>query len=154
MPIDHLPPRLRSPATRLRGFLMTDAGVMIILGGMMLLRGISYIDVGAEQLYHPADIALPLVIPGSIWTLTGVWLLVASRWQATAFGRAALATGVSVLALWGGLFLFSPPAAFSQRGVLYLGLAAMVIWAVWRGKRGEIRVREEYVDARRDHAGQ
>lgn len=143
MPIDHLPTRWRPPLERLRGVMMSDAGVMIILGTIMLIRGVSYIDVGEEHLYHPADLVLPAVIPGVLWAATGGWLLLAAHWQATAFGRAALATGVAVLALWGGLFLFSPPAAFSQRGVLYIGLAAVVIWAVWRGKRGEIRVREE-----------
>lgn len=146
MPIDYLPMRVRPPLEWLRCVLMTDAGVMLILGTIMLIRGISYIDVGAERLYHPVDILLPIIIPGAVWTATGAWLVIAARWQATAFGRAALATGVAVLALWGGLFLFSPPAAFSQRGVLYIGLAVVIIWAVWRGKRGEIRVREERAD--------
>lgn len=146
MPIDHLPGRWRPPLERARAVFMTDAGVMLILGVIMLIRGLSYADVGQEVLYHPGDASLPAVIPALVWGGTGLWLIIAARWQATAFGRAALATSVAVLALWGGLFLFSPPAAFSQRGVLYLGMAGVIIWAVWRGRRGEIRVREEHAD--------
>lgn len=141
MPIDHLPVRLRSPAEKARDLLMTDAGVMIILGIALIIRGASYYALGTHILVNPLDLYLPTWVVAGWWITVGAALLGASRWQATMVGRLVLTLGVATLTLWGSLFLFAPPAAFAQRGIIYLALAAVVIWAVWRGRRGEIRVR-------------
>lgn len=142
MPIDHLPDRWRHKAECLRGVVMSDAGVMIILGVAMIIRGVSYMDLGSVVLYHPIDLFFPLWVDIALWTGMGVILLIASCWHSSSFGRAALSIATALLAMWGLLFLMAPPAQFAQRGIMYLAIAAVVIWAVWRGKRGEIRVRE------------
>lgn len=142
MPIDRLPARWQPPAECLRRVLMSDAGVMIILGVAMIVRGVSYFDLGSVVLFHPVDLFFPLWVDASMWTGMGILLLIAARWHNRSFGRAILASSTGLLALWGLLFLFSPPAQFAQRGIMYLCIAAIVIWAVWRGRRGEIRVRE------------
>lgn len=141
MLIDHLPPRLRPPVERVRDVVMTDAGVMIILGIALIVRGGSYYALGTHILVNPLDLYLPMWVVAGWWIGVGVSLLGAARWQATMVGRLVLTLGVATLALWGSLFLFAPPAAFAQRGIIYLALAAVIVWAVWRGRRGEIRVR-------------
>ncbi|MCS5479852.1 hypothetical protein NYP18_09285 [Corynebacterium sp. YIM 101645] len=146
MPIERLPARLRPPLERLRCILMTDAGVMWILGVAMIVRGVSYFDLGSVVLFHPVDRFFPIWVDAAMWIGVGSTLLVASRWHATRFGRMTLAASTGLIAMWGLLFLFSPPAQFAQRGVMYLAIAAIVIWSIWRGKRGEIRVREGAAD--------
>lgn len=142
MPIDHLPPRFRSPAEKLRGFLLTDATVMLILGVAMIARGLSYRDLGSVVLFHPMDVSLPLWVDSALWTGVGVVLVVGARWHECRIARLALSAATGLLTLWGLLFLFAPPAQFAQRGVIYLALALITLWAVWRGRRGEIRVLE------------
>lgn len=142
MPIDHLPPRLRSPAERIRAFLITDAGVMIILGISMMARGLSYLSLGQHVLVNPIDTHIPIYLLSVWWTGIGGALILTSWWQASLASRILLMIGVSTLAAWGSLFIFAPPAAFSQRGIIYIALAAVVVWSVWRGRRGEIRMRE------------
>lgn len=146
MPIDHLPARLQRPAERVRCILMTDAGVMIILGVAMIVRGLSYFNLGSVVLFHPVDLFFPIWVDAILWIGTGTTLLVASRWHNRAFGRLTLSASTGLITLWGLLFLMAPPSQFAQRGIMYLAIAAITIWAVWRGKRGEIRVREGVTD--------
>lgn len=146
MPIERLPVRLRPPLERLRRILMSDAGVMWILGVAMIIRGISYFDLGSVVLFHPVDLLFPIWVDAALWIGVGTTLLVASRWHRSLFGRMTLAASTGFIALWGFLFLFAPPAQFAQRGIMYLAIAAIVIWSVWRGKRGEIRIREGGAD--------
>lgn len=146
MPIDHFPARWQPPLERLRCILMSDAGVMIILGVAMITRGVSYFNLGSVILFHPVDLLLPIWIDATMWIGLGSTLLVASRWHSSQFGRITLAVSTGLIAMWGLLFLFAPPAQFAQRGIMYLAIAAIVIWSVWRGKRGEIRIREGAAD--------
>ncbi|EEW50411.1 hypothetical protein HMPREF0290_0859 [Corynebacterium efficiens YS-314] len=125
--------------------MMTDAGVMLILGVTMIIRGISYWSLGAHVLVNPLDTSLPSAMTSGWWISVGVALVVASKWQATAPARVILMLGIGTLAAWGSLFLFAPPAAFAQRGIVYLALATVIVWSVWRGRRGEVRVRTEAV---------
>lgn len=115
---------------------------MLILGVALIVRGVSYYFLGAHILVNPLDLYLPTWLVSGWWITVGSALVVTSKWQATPVGRIVLTIGVATLAAWGSLFLFSPPAAFAQRGIIYLALAAVIIWSVWRGRRGEIRVRE------------
>lgn len=140
MPIDHLPRHWQPPLERLRAVLLTDAGAMMILGAAILTRGISYRDLGTVVLFHPLDVALPLWVDSALWTSVGVVLLVAAPWHARWFGRLALSAATGLLTLWGLLFILAPPAQFTQRGVMYIALGLVTLWAVWRGRRGEIRV--------------
>lgn len=142
MPIDRLPTRWRTPAERLRAILLTDAGVMIILGLVFIVRGASYWSLGQSVLVHPADVLVPDPVMSAVWITLGVLLVGLSPWHTSRAGRGMLGVATATLAFWGSLFIFSPPAAFTQRGIIYLGLAGIAIWAVWRGRRGEIRVTE------------
>ena len=143
MPIEHLPPVTRPWAERLRDWLLTDAGLMLILGVMMIVRGVAYSNLGQEGLYHPADVFMPRWVAAGVWLGVGSSLLVSSVRQSSLLARVSLSAAVATLALWGMIFMLAPPAAFSQRGIVYLSFAMLVLWASWRGRRGEIRIREE-----------
>lgn len=115
---------------------------MMILGVAMITRGLSYFDLGSVVLFHPVDLMFPIWVDATLWVGVGLVLIIAARWHSTMLGRMTLAASTGLIALWGFLFLFSPPAQFAQRGVMYLAISLIVLWAVWRGKRGEIRLRE------------
>ena len=147
MPVDRLPPPYREPAERLAEFLSTDSGVMIILGLTFIYRGVSYWFLGDFILVNPIDTHLPREVSGGYWLVLGLALVVSSWRQSSMMSRCLLALGVMTLTLWGCVFIFSTPGTFNQRGSIYLGFAVVVVWSVWRGRRGEIRVRKELPDA-------
>lgn len=125
---------------------MTDAGVMIILGLTFTYRGVSYWHLGEFVLANPLDVWLPYWLSSGYWTSLGLALVVASWWQSSVAGRCLLTVAVMTLTLWGCTFLLSAPGTFSHRGFMYLAMAAVTLWSVWRGRRGEIRVRKEDPD--------
>lgn len=141
MPIEHLPPRLQAPATRLRAFLMTDATVLIILGVGIIGRGISYIpsEWTGRIDSHPAEGALPLAVWSLIWIAVGILCLVAAFWPEGWPAAAGIGAGIGLNTLWAGSFLTATINGTMPRGwvsaIGYLTIALLALWAVWRGKR-------------------
>lgn len=146
MPIDKLPPRYRPYAERVAGHLSTDAGIMLILGTVLVYRGVAYWHLEEFVLVNPLDVWLPLWLVSGYWISLGLSLIVASWWQSSFMGRCLLTVSVMTLTSWGCAFLLAAPGTFDQRGSMYLAMAALTIWSVWRGRRGEIRVRKENPD--------
>lgn len=145
MPIDHLPVRLRSPARRLRDWLLTDAPAMVIIGAGVLIRGISYsVLLGSPPATgsHPAELALPMHLWAIIWITVGAGLLLASARHTGIIAAVMLGLGISLNAIWGFSFLASTfvdsPRAYVT-AVGYLSLVGLVAWAVWRGRTGQVR---------------
>lgn len=143
MPIEHLPPRLRSPAERLRGFLLTDATVMLILGVSIILRGVSYMPImGGGVSSHPAEGALPISVWAIVWTGVGVLCLASSPWHEGPVAAVALGLGIGLNALWAASFFTASITGDMSRGWVtgtgYGTVAVVVLWSVWRHKRGGI----------------
>lgn len=147
MPIKYLPEPLQPGALRVRAFLMTDATAIIILGLGVFIRGLSYTPYGAGRPpspgSHPAETFLPLHIWAVVWVAAGAACIVAAFLKNDTVKIAALAMGTSLNTLWGCSFLFSgftehgnPRAWVSSIG--YFSIVALVMWAVWRGKRGDM----------------
>ena len=135
MPIDHLPRRWRPPLERLRGFLLTDATALLILG------------VSA----HPAEGALPIGVWAVVWIGVGVLCLVAAPWHKGPVAAVALGLGLGLHALWAASFFTATITGEMSRGwvtgVGYLSLALAVLWGVWRDKGGgALPSREEVAD--------
>ena len=149
MPIEHLPPRLRSPAERLRGFLLTDATVMLILGVSIILRGVSYMPVlGVGVSSHPAEGALPISVWAIVWTGVGLLCLASSPWHEGPVAAVALGLGIGLNALWAASFFTASITGDMSRGWVtgtgYGTVAVVVLWSVWRHKRdGILPSREE-----------
>ena len=59
----------------------------------------------------------------------------------------ALGLGVALNIAWGASFIAATIIGDSARGwvsaVGYFSIAALVLWAVWRGKRGDVHLEED-----------
>jgi hypothetical protein len=146
VPIDHLPRPLRGPAERVRDALLTDATALVILGVGMIARGISYSDVaGPGPSGHPAEGWLSMGTWAIVWVAVGVLCLAIAPWHRTVTAAMAVGAGVGLHLLWGLSFLWQSIEEHSRTWVSSIGyfmIVALVSWAVWRGSRTEIRVRE------------
>lgn len=139
MPIDKLPPKYQPAAYGLRAFLMTDATALLILGFFFLARGAGWLIQKGTAGPHPVKlIGFPVAAWVAVAVTLGVACLVAAAWHQSTVGVITLALSVTLISLWGMAFLPDSLANFLERGSVYLALAVMTMWAVWKGKRGEI----------------
>lgn len=141
MPIVHLPQRWQSPLMRLRGFLLTDATALLILGVSIILRGVSYLPLtGGGMSSHPAEGALPIEVWAVVWIVVGVLCLVAVPWHKGMVAAAALGLGIGLNALWAVSFFAATITGEMARGWVtgtgYATVVLLVLWSVWRDKRG------------------
>lgn len=127
-----------------RSFMLTDGGVYVLLGLLMVTRGSAYLPWNERALFqHTAELLAPEWLWSIVWITLGVMCLVVARWHDRRVGVLVMSTCVGLLALWGVGFLMSGPVEMLNRGVIYLAVPSVVVWAIWRGKRGEIRLRDE-----------
>ncbi len=139
MPIQFLPASVQPTARRLRGWALTDAPALLILGAGLLLRGLSYMPclMGDSPSSHPAEGFFPIQVWGVIWIVVGIACLVATVWERAA--PAAIGAGVGLHAIWAMSFVADSIIDHSPRGWLpavgYASTALLVLWAVWRGSR-------------------
>ena len=139
MPIQYLPASVKPTAYRLRGWALTDAPALLVLGTGLLLRGMSYLPhfVGDSPSSHPAEGFFPIHVWGAIWIVVGLACLVATVWDRVA--PVAIGAGVGLHAIWAMSFLADSIIEQSPRGwipaVSYASIAILVMWAVWRGSR-------------------
>ena len=141
MPIDCLPEPLRTPAERLRAFLLTDGAVMLIVGIAMIARGIGLLPPPGQDV-HPWEGMLPPQAWMVVWILLGVASIAASLWPSSRAASLLLVTDVMLLTFWGSMFILAGPDELFSRGAIYLGWSVTIVWAIWRGKRGETLIRK------------
>lgn len=146
VPIDNLPRRLRGSGERIRDGLLTDATALVILGAGMITRGISYSGIaGPGPSGHPAESWMTMGTWSIVWVAVGVLCLTIAPWHRTVTAALAVGAGVGLHLLWGLSFLWQSIEEHSRTWVSSIGyfmIVALVSWAVWRGSRTEIRVRE------------
>ncbi|WP_301354970.1 hypothetical protein [Corynebacterium ciconiae] len=125
---------------------MTDSAVMIILGIGMILRGCSYVPVvlGAPPRSgsHPVEFILDIQQIGWAWIVIGLVTSVLAFMHHPRLDALFLGLAVGLHVMWGGSFVFATITGGSPRGwvssISYFMVAAIVMWAVWRGKRGDM----------------
>lgn len=150
MPILHLQPRWHPSARRLRNFLLTDATALLILGIGILFRGLSYtpgvFGPAPQSGSHPAEVMLPINAWAAVWIIAGVACIAAAFTRSEILDAVALGLGVALNVSWGTSFIAATAIGDSPRGwvsaVGYFSIAALVMWAVWRGKRGDVHIDE------------
>ena len=150
MPILFLPARWHPPARRLRNFLLTDATALLILGIGILFRGLSYapgvLGPAPQGGSHPAEVMLPINAWATVWIIAGVACIAAALTRSEVLDAVALGLGVALNIAWGVSFIAATIIGDSARGwvsaVGYFSIAALVLWAVWRGKRGDVDLDE------------
>lgn len=140
MPIEHLPERYRPAARSFRDWFATDKGLLLILFCVFFVRTSTYIFQDGWLLPHILDIHVPL-LSSAQWLIATVILGVALLSKSEKVEAFGLTVAVLVLVIWGLLFAWTGKAEFTARGVLYIGLALMSLYTVWRGQSATIRVR-------------
>lgn len=152
MLIERLPTSVQPTARRVRAFLMTDSTAIIILGIGILARGLSYLPIvlgpPPSKGAHPAEGLLPIEAWGLVWVIVGILCLLAAFTKQQVLEVLALCAGVALDCLWG--FSFIQGAIIAGQGsrlwvssIGYFSIVALVMWAVWRGKRGDIPLSED-----------
>lgn len=142
MPIEHLPPRLRSIAERVRAWALTDAALMVIVGVSCIVRGAAYfvgtvtISTGSP---HPSEVWMSLRGWAVVWATVGVVCVVASVRCRSRPAAIALAAAVGLHMLWGLSLLV---AGVWLYGAGYFTISILAAYTVWRGSRMELRIRE------------
>lgn len=149
MPIDHLPPRMRPGARRVRDWARTVGPALLVLGVGALARGISYTPLlmsETAQRAHPVEGTLPMPVWAWVWIIAGVAAVVAAWWPRAAPVAVGACVGLNLL--WGASFIADAIAEGSVRGWLpavgYLSIAALVLWGVWFAL-GERKVSREEI---------
>lgn len=144
MPVDKLPARFAPAGYRARAFLMTDATLLIVLGLYLVMRGIGMLPPPLGDL-HPWESLVPATMWAGVWIGLGVASLLVAPWHSRRVASLVLAADVMLTMLWGMTFVLADFDQFVARGSVYLALGTLVVWAVWRGKRSEVKVGERGV---------
>ncbi|OJH93713.1 hypothetical protein BKD74_08625 [Corynebacterium diphtheriae] len=150
MPIEHLPPRVQPTARRVRAFLMTDSTALLLLAVVQAAMGLYYLPgVLGDPLrwQRPVESIMPIIAWAWVHLAVGVLCAVAAvtdRWHVDIVAL-ALATGLNLS--W-AFSLLAASVEHNQSvlwlvGVLILAMTVSLMWAVWRGKRGDIPFAKE-----------
>lgn len=140
MPIEHLPERYRPGARAFRDWFATDKGLLLILFTVFGVRTSTYLFQDAWLIPHVLDVHAPLL--SALWWLAATLTLgVAVVARSPRMEAIGLTVAVLMLVIWGLLFAWTGKAEFTARGILYIGLATMSLYTVWRGHSATIRVR-------------
>lgn len=142
MPIEHLPERARPPARKFRDWFATDSGLVSILAVMFVSRSFSYGIDPPSLLQHVFEF-FPYWVAPSLWASGGAVLALSLHPRLVRWQSYALSYAVALLTLWGVLYLWSSPPAFLSRGAIYIALALMSVYTVWRGQSKTMRLEVE-----------
>lgn len=150
MPIEHLPSRVQPTARLVRAFLMTDSTALLLLAVVQVAVGVYYLpDVLGDPLQwqRPAESIMP--IEAWAWVHIGIGALCGAA-VFTDRGHidvVALAAATGLNLSW-TFSLLAAAVEYDQAvlwlvGVLILSMTVSLMWAVWRGKRGDIPFAED-----------
>jgi len=90
---------------------------------------------------------LPITAWAAVWITAGIACVIAAFVKNALVDAVALGLGVALNIAWGASFIAATIMGDSARGwvsaVGYFSIAALVLWAVWRGKRGDVHLEED-----------
>lgn len=136
MPIEHLPPRMRPAARRVRDWARTVGPALLILGVGAIARGVTYLPALMSEharRAHPVEGTLPMGVWAWVWIIAGVAAVVAAWWSRAAPVSVGACVGLNFL--WGASFITDAIIRHSARGWLpavgYLSIDALVLWGIW-----------------------
>lgn len=150
MPIEHLPPRVRPAALRVRRFLMTDSTALLVLAVVQIAVGVYYLPrVLGDPLHweRPAEAIMPITAWAWVHIVVGAVCFVAAFIDSSKLAVFALASATGLNLSWAFSLLAASiehdQAVLWLVGVLILAMTVSLMWAVWRGKRGDIPLGED-----------
>lgn len=127
MPVDRIPTRWRPAAYRLRNYLLTDATAVAILGVGIAGWGIGRIKEWGPLSLLWLTLGMVCAVAPMIWPRRGELIGLTVGVMA----NLGLAFHSAISALIGGTPAGSPAAA-------HFSVVVLAMWAVWRGKRGDL----------------
>lgn len=150
MPIEHLPKRFHPVAYRLRGFLMTNSTALLILAGMQIAVGFYYLPgcLGDPLSWHrPNAILMPVHVWAWVHITIGVIGIIAAIMRRCHLDTIMLMIATGLNLSWASSLLVAA-VDYSESvlwlvAVLIFALTVSLMWAIWRGKRGDIPFRTD-----------
>ena len=123
-----------------------DRTGIAFLGGLSILRGVSYLPTHVDTSRSPAHFFEELAGPpvwAVVWITLGVLCLAATR--ASRLVPAAVGGTVGIHTAWALSFLAAWATGDSSRAWVsalgYAGVAFLTLWAISRGTRAEVTLR-------------
>ncbi|MBH5301213.1 hypothetical protein EU799_11855 [Corynebacterium silvaticum] len=142
MPIERLPAKMRPVARRVRAFVMTDSTALLILAVVQIAVGAYYVPgiLGDPlQWQRPSELVMPLMIWAWVHIIVGVVAAIIRKWH---LDTVVLAVSTALNLSWASSLMVASietgEAVLWLVAVLIFALTVSLMWAVWRGKRGDI----------------
>lgn len=148
MPIRHLPQAWQPAAYRLRHWCMSDAPALVVVGVMSIIYGAAHLELlGAyAPRVHPLEGWIPLQAWGVCWLTVGIIACAAAVWPSSIVALVALVGWAVLMEMWGTSLFVSWVSGDWQRGVaagsIHCLFPLAIAWALWRGHRTEILIKE------------
>lgn len=150
MPIERLPMRVQPAAYRVRAFLMTDSTALLVLAAVQIAVGVYYLPgcLGDPLQWHrPTEMIVPLTTWAWVHIIVGAVGVVAAIIRKYHLDTVVLAVSTALNLSWASSLMVASvehdQAVLWLVAVLIFALTASLMWAVWRGKRGDIPFAKE-----------
>lgn len=136
-----IPPKAIEVLERFYRWVITDAGVFLILGVAFFSKGIIYFEKGVPRFSeHVLETNLTQDVLGGLWVFFGVLMVCGCFIKNTYYQSSLVGLSVGTLTLWGLEFFKYDTSLFLQYGVMYLALSTMTLYTIARGHKGDIRI--------------
>ncbi|AIT62191.1 hypothetical protein CDOO_02030 [Corynebacterium doosanense CAU 212 = DSM 45436] len=124
--------------------MLTDGMLMLLIGVALLSRGwVSHrYHTDLTIVPHPADLLLPTWGWSYAWLVLALANIILARWHDSRAAAIALSLAATSILFWGLGYLVFTPEQFFFRGVIYVAFAFTITWSTWRGRRGQVTIRE------------
>lgn len=134
-----IPARLEPLSRRVRvrfwGWSASLGPLLVLMGAALLSRGLSYVGRDGGPANHPAEAFFPIAVWGAVWTVAGVWCMVAAARPRSRRAAQPLGLGIGLQMIWGASFLASTVTGQMDRGWVtatgYLVYGLTLTWILW-----------------------
>lgn len=141
-PVDFVPEGWRPAARRVRDAFYTDGTLLVVIGVGVFARGVSYLGYSGSN-PHPAEALLDISTWAVIWMAVGAACVLSAPWHTSLVAAVALSLGVGLNMFWACSFMLATLTGDMSRGwvtaIGYFSIAVISVWAVSRGRRGQVR---------------
>lgn len=136
-----IPPKAIEVLDRIYRWVMTDAGVFLILGTAFLSKGLIYFIKDIPRFSeHVLETSLTQEVLGGLWLFFGILMVCGCFIKNTYYQSSLVGLSVGILMMWGLEFFKYETSLFLQYGIVHLALSAMTLYTIARGRKGDIRI--------------
>lgn len=148
MPIKHLPVRFQPAAYRLRRWCLSDAPALLMVAVISGIYGCACLGVlgGHRGRLHPVEGLAPIELWGAAWGIVAIIAMLGLVLPASQAAVISLTGWAVLMEIWGTSYFVAFVTGQWQRGIdssaIHIMMPVVVAWALWRGHRAEILIRE------------